>query len=720
MNRSFKWKIPLIVVIAGFAFWKAYPLQEKINLGLDLQGGIHVVLKVDTSGLDEKAKKDAPERALEIISNRVNQFGVSEPVIHRQGVDEIVVQLPGVTDRERALELIGRTALLEFNLVSDDPQKLKDALDGKVVTGYELKELNKEKLLVAKKAALTGEYLVDASVEYSQQTFGQPYVSLEFDSKGAGAFDKITGDNVGRRLAIVLDGNVHSAPRINERISGGRAQISGSFSQEEANDLAIVLRAGALPAPIIIEEERTVGPSLGRDSIRKGVRSVLIGGIAVVAFMAAYYLFAGLVANFTLLLNLIIIMGALAYFKATLTLPGIAGIVLTIGMAVDANVLIFERIREELRLGKHLLSAITSGYKKAFLTILDSNLTTLITAIILFQFGTGPVKGFAMTLSIGILASMFTALVVTRVILELAASRFNMKSLPMLQLIKDPKIDFIGKRKIAYFLSLLLIIFGITSFFIKGQKNFGIDFTGGTIEQLRFEEPVDLAKMRSALFEIGLGDAPLQQFGNNKEVIVRTYAEKPDMITDKLKEVFGNDSFEVLRIEKVGPLVGSALRHKAFLALIYSMIGICAYVSFRFHFKYAIAAILALLHDVLICVGAVSITGREFSLPVIAALLTIVGYSINDTIVVFDRIREDLKLMRKDDFKTVLNASINQTLSRTVITSLTTLLVVIALFLFGGNVINDFAFVLLVGIIVGTYSSIFVASPILMDWRDKR
>ncbi len=738
MTKNLKWKAILVVIVVGFALWIGYPPLDvhdkdgkllekgKVNLGLDLQGGMHLVLRVDTSSLTPEEAKDAPDRALEIIRNRIDQFGVLEPSIQRQGADRIVVQLPGVTERERAVNLIKSTAHLEFRIVSDDPELMKRALDGEDVEGYELKEMKtrdrqSEELLVEKAAALKGDTLVDATTEFSQSTFNQPYVSIIFNNKGAKTFADITARNVGRRLAIVLDGTVYSAPVIREQIPSGRAQITGNFSVQESNDLAIVLRAGALPAPVEVIEERTVGPTLGKDSIQKGIKAILIGGLLVLIFMAAYYLLAGLIADFALMLNLILITGALAYFHATLTLPGIAGLVLTIGMSVDANVLIFERIREESKVGKSLRAAIQSGFQRAFLTILDANVTTLITALILFQFGTGPVRGFATVLSIGIISSMFTAIVVTRLILDyLSAGNLKINSLKMFQFVKNMKVNFIGMRKIAYIVSVILITVGLFTFVKRQEANYGIDFTGGVLQQYRFTGAVPVQDVRNTLKELGIGGVPIQQFADKREILIRTQDDNSEDVMTKFRESFKGNEFEIMRIEKVGPSIGKDLRGKAFKAVIFAMIGICLYVSFRFEFRFAVAAIVALLHDVAISLGAIALTGRELSIPVVAALLTIVGYSINDTIVVFDRIREDRKLMRKASYAEIINASINQTFSRTLLTSLTTLIVVIALYVLGGAVINDFAFVMLVGIITGTYSSIFIASPILIDWPSKR
>jgi preprotein translocase subunit SecD len=521
--------IALIVCLAGVFFlaptlfsdipqdWKKYFFADKIHLGLDLQGGTHLVLEVNADkavesalertandlketlmdnkvhfrhierinnntisleltnsserGIFEKIIKDqypdlepagsetsegrelislrikdkraseikkmAVEQSLETIRNRVDQFGITEPEIIPQGDDRIIVQLPGIKDTARAKALIGKTAMLEFKLV-DEESPLEDALKGNIPEGdilsYEDREntetgqRTKIPLLLKSRTVLTGEYLESAKVQISDR-FGEPHVSIKFNAQGAKIFDMITAENVKKRLAIILDGTVYSAPVIQERISGGQAQITGTFTMEEAHDLAIVLRAGALPAPVNILEERTVGPSLGQDSIDQGLWASIIGGILVTIFMIIYYKASGLIADLALMLNMLLLLGTMAAFKATLTLPGIAGIALTIGMAVDANVLIFERTREELRTGKTPRAAVEAGYEKAFLTILDSNITTLVAALFLFQFGTGPVKGFAVTLTIGIIASMFTAIFVTRIFFDYFVWNRKIKSL---------------------------------------------------------------------------------------------------------------------------------------------------------------------------------------------------------------------------------------------------------------------------------------------------
>ncbi len=520
--KNFSWKLILVFAVIVAALIYVLPTfkpelwpHKQINLGLDLQGGMHLILEVDTfkavedqveriseeirdqlrkeqlrkvtldridgnrisakienpEALEqfnailkkdfdflqrklrteadvstiilempvkeaEEIEKLAVDQALETIRNRIDQFGVAEPDIRRQGENRILIQLPGIKDTDRAKDLIGRTALLEFKLV-DDTDDVNAALKGDVPAGKEILyqvqqdpesgKTSKVPLLLKKRTLLTGAYLTNARVDFDQ--FNVPFVSISFDKKGARIFERITGENVNKRLAIVLDNTVASAPVIQEKIAGGQARITGNFTLEEAKDLAIVLRAGALPAPVKILEERTVGPSLGADSIREGLISMLVGGILVVLFMIVYYKGAGVIADFALILNIFLIAGGLAGFQATLTLPGIAGIILTIGMAVDANVIIFERIREELALGRTPRAAIDAGFDRATLTILDANVTTLIAAVVLFQFGTGPVKGFAVTLSLGVIASLFTSLVLSRLIFDYILKGRKVKTL---------------------------------------------------------------------------------------------------------------------------------------------------------------------------------------------------------------------------------------------------------------------------------------------------
>ncbi|MFC1497835.1 protein translocase subunit SecD [Verrucomicrobiota bacterium] len=607
---------------------------------------------------------------------------------------------------------------------------------------------------------LTGEYLKDAAVDF--RGLGQPVVTLSFNSEGASKFAKITKaycpggtKNTGsdlRQLAIVLDGTLYSAPTIRTEIIGGNAEISGNFTRDQANFLCNILKAGSLPAPVKIVEKRFVAPSLGADSIKSGMHAIIYGGICVILFMLVYYLACGIVANLALLLNMILLplgmivaAGFLGIFASNttgsvtklpvLTLPGIAGILLTIGMAVDANVLIFERLREELRTGKRFWSAITAAYDRAFVTIVDANLTTLLTGIILFIFGSGPIRGFAVTLCAGILVSMFTALVVTKLFFGVMESSMKIKTLKMLTIIKDTAIDFVGKRKIAAFLSVVLIVASCGTMITRGIKSpgeiFGIDFTGGSSVSFTFDNKEPVESVRNMLNNTGIKEVYPQyqkeMDGSDEFLMVRIgpdliNGEKPvEIAKSALLTGFPEAGFKISQEDEVGPQVGAELKKKAIWAIVWALVGIIVYISIRFEFGFAIGAIAALMHDVLITAGIYSLCGRQLSLPVVAALLTIVGYSVNDTIVVFDRIREDLKVARNKSFKEICNLSLNQTLRRTLLTSLTTLITVVMLLVFGGGAINDFALALFIGVIAGTYSSIFVATPVVLLWhRDKK
>jgi SecD/SecF fusion protein len=407
-------------------------------------------------------------------------------------------------------------------------------------------------------------------------------------------------------------------------------------------------------------------------------------------------------------------------FKGTLTLPGIAGLILTIGMSVDANVLIYERMREEMRLGKSLRASIAAGFHRAFSAIFDSNLTTIVAAALIFKFGTGPIRGFAVTLTIGLIANLFTAVWCSRVIFDLLCDQFDLAKLRFMSLFPETKIDFIGKRRICYVISAVVIIAGLAIFVSRGDKNYGVDFSGGTLQQLMFEKPVKVDEIRNALKGIGLGNASLQQYGDPREIIIRTQENASNRTSALFREKFADNPFQVLKIETVGPAVGKNLRQNAALSLILGIVGILIYVMFRFNLKYGIAGVVALFHDVFIAVGALALTHRQFDLTIVAALLTIAGYSINDTIVIFDRIRENLRLVKKGSFEEIVNLSVNQTLGRTVLTTGVTMLVVVALLFFGGEVLNDFAFCLFVGFISGVYSTVYIASPLIISWHKKR
>lgn len=722
MDKYYKWKVLFILGVIAFSLWRLWPPQEKIRLGLDLQGGMQILLRVELDKVPAEVRKDATERAVEIIRNRIDEFGVREPVITKQAKDLVVIQLPGITDRERAKEIVAKTAHLEFKLVSEDPELLKKAQEGTAPPeGYELKTISErgrfETLLLQKEPVLTGDRLVNASVGFDQ--YGQPIVHLQFDGEGAKTFDRVTFQNIGRRLAIVLDGRIHSAPVIRDRIPNGQAQISGNFSSQDASDLALVLRAGALPAPVAIEEERTVGPTLGRDSIQRGVRAGLLGALFVFVFMAGYYLLPGLIADLALGIYIFVTLGILAAFRASLTLPGIAGFILSVGMAVDANILIFERIREEIQTGKSARAAISAGFHKAFSAIIDSNVTTVLTSVLLFIFGTGPVKGFAVTLTAGVMASMFSAITVTRAIFDFLAWKNPNLNLKMVQVFKKPNFQFLKNRFWAYGFSLVVLAVGVGTLVLRGRQNYGVEFTGGTLAQLHFKKSLSAESFRGALAREGLGKAMIQRYGEESEnqFTVKTSEKDTKKLEGVARKLAGEGGFEVTRVDSIGPAVSRDLTRKALGAVFWSSVGILVYLGWRFEWKFALAAVIALVHDTLFSFGAYALTGREINLPTIAAVLTIMGYSINDTIITFDRVRDNLKIFRKMPFKELVTLSINQTLSRTCFTTLTTLFGAMALVLFGGPAINDFAFILFVGFSVGVYSTVFVASALLVDWK---
>jgi SecD/SecF fusion protein len=477
-----------------------------------------------------------------------------------------------------------------------------------------------------------------------------------------------------------------------------------------------------LQTPVSIEEERSVSPTLGADSIRSSVLAGLVGLALTLLGVLFYYKFAGLIANLALIVNIILLMGALTMFNFVLTLPGIAGIILTIGLAVDASVLIYERLREELALGKSLKIAVQAAYEKAFSSIIDANVTTLITAAILFWKASGPVKGFAISLTLGILASMFTALIVGRNCFGWFVDTGVVKRVSMLHLISSKHINFLGKGFLATMCSLALIIAGATAFVVRGDKNFGVDFKGGDLLSLSTSKAVSVGQVRDALKPIHLADSPIQQSqeAGKTFVTIRSPINTSENINRQIKQTMPDAGFKVEREERVGALVGGELAKSSLVALGIGIFGILIYVTFRFELSFAIGAIVALLHDVLITVGVFSLLGRELTLTMVGAVLTIAGYSINDTIVVYDRIREGLASGRRGTIEQIMNESINQTLSRTILTSGVTLIPICCLFFFGGAVLHDFALAIIIGVVVGTYSSIFIASPIVLWWTKAR
>jgi SecD/SecF fusion protein len=600
--------------------------------------------------------------------------------------------------------------------------------------------------LMDREERMTGEGLTAAYARPDDQRPGYWLVIFEFAGAAAAQFGTLTEQNIDREMAIVVDGNVMSAPTIQNRIST-TGNITGNFTSEEAQDLAIVLNSGSLPVEVREEYAAIVGASIGEEAVNKGVYASIIGMILVVIVVIAWYRLAGVVAVLSLAFNALTILAAFAYFDVTLTLPGIAGLVLTIGMAVDSNVLIYERIREEQRLGKSIANCVQGGFENAASAILDSNITTLIAAAVLLQFGTGAVQGFAIALAIGIVTTVFAALIFSRAVMEFIAERQVVSRFSMTELISlEPKIDFMGKRRIAITASIIVTIAGVAVFAMRGDDNFGVDFRTGTNARIRVEspQPITDGTVREALVAAGFAAPTVQEFemsdgGAPNSFLIRVGESEQlegDPVSTRLQKallplssdpasVELDQQVELLSVETVGPAVGAQLRLDAINAVLYALLFIIAYLAFRFEWKYALGAVVATGHDVLVVVGVMSVLGQQITIPVIAALLTIIGYSLNDTIVVFDRVREDLAhhRVRSLSFIESLNISINRTLSRTLLTSVTTMIVVVVMYFFGGEELKPFSLALILGIIVGTYSSIYVASPVVaawQSWRDRR
>ena len=807
-----KEKIRLGLDLSGGTSFTVATDEERLRA--NVKAGNPELTDVEVQNQINTILKDADARAIEVIRNRIDGLGVNEPVIQGGKNHRIVVQLPGANaeQRDAAEKSIQSAAFLEFKLV----HKQNDQLVDKVLTSGRLPEgfvssddgrgykraanynelvkdpdyarrlslfevpdpryafmLEREQgadgqvsyrpVYVLRKAELTGDALSSASVEIEPMT-GRVHVSLVFNAKGAADFARLTkaysprgsrnkDSDEGRRLAIVLDDTLYSAPVLKTEIPNGRAVIEGNFKWSEAAVLRNILNAGSLPAPMKILEKRSVESTLGADAIRSGLNAAVLATVLVALFMLIYYSYCGLIANVALVLDLLLLPAGLivasnilsifvkdaAIAKRSLdlpvlTMPGIAGIVLTLGMAVDANVLIFERIREEFALGKSARAAVAAGYDRAFLAIFDSNITTLLTAIILFIFGAGPIRGFAITLTAGIIISMFTTLVVTRLVFNATVPENRTQPYRMMQFMKNANFDFLRWGKPAGLASLAVIVVTLALFFGRGLKNpasvMAVDFTGGASMTYGYAQKADIGEIRKVVADVVKNDATIQYQstldGTGNLLLIKTSVMKvgeenvSKMIQAALTQAFPESKFTLAGEEDVGSEVGKDLKRAATKAILFSLIGILVYVSLRFEFGFALGGVIALAHDAFITLGLYSLFGRQVSLTIVAALLTIVGYSINDTIVIFDRIREDLRKDPKTDYRTLCNRAINQTLSRTVLTSLTTLIAVLVLFIFGGGAINDFALAMLIGVIAGTYSTIFIAAPIMLAWYKGR
>ncbi|MEQ8291132.1 MAG: protein translocase subunit SecD [Roseovarius sp.] len=679
----------------------------------------------------EAAQADAMAQSIEVVRKRVDEAGVAEPSIQRLGTDRILVQMPGVSDPSALRALLGSTAQLTFHRLAPDPGDGAplgaDALRLSMADGS-------GSVVVEAQPALDGKRLADASAAFNPET-GAPVVHFRFDTQGAVVFGELTQALVGKPFAIVLDGEVLSAPVIREPILGGSGEISGDFSVEETTTLSALLRAGALPVPLEVIEERTVGADLGTDAIADGLWTGLAGFGLVATVLILIYGGWGVVATGALLLNVVLTIAALTVLGATLTLPGIAGLILGMGLAVDANVLVNERIREETARGKRAASAVQAGFDRAYRAILDSNLTTLIATALLFWLGSGPVQGFAVTMGLGILISLFTAVTVVRSAMDIylrirKPKTFDIKApLGFLRSKTTPAFRFMRLRFAGLGLSALLSIASLVLFVAPGL-NYGVDFRGGTLVEAHFSTAPDMASIRTSVEALDLGDVSLQQSDGDRSLLIRV-EEQPggeaaqtraaDMVRAAVTAEAPDASFE--RVEIVGPRVSAELAVAGILAVGAASVAMLIYIWARFDWPFAVGAIATLVLDITKTVGFFALTGLDFGLTAIAALLTLIGYSVNDKVVVYDRMRENIDLYPTMPLRELIDLSINQTLARSLYTSVTALVAMLPMAIWGGTAVQSFAIPMVFGIVIAAGSSVFIAAPILLflgDWRSRK
>jgi len=706
--------------------------KGSIQLGLDLKGGIAFTLEVDEKALaqqDPDARRAKLAKAIDIIDARVNGLGVAEPLIRAVGDNRIEVQLPGVNSRDNpeVVSSLKKPARLDFRLIHEGTSAMAEP-PAQVPPGYEVMAADEEDkhtgrayqlfYLVKMIPEMSGENVSQAMATTDQ--FGGYQVHLSFNDEGARQFGAVTTANVGRQLGIVLDGKLYSAPNINEPITGGSAQISGRFSAREAQELANVLN-NPLDLPLQIKEQYEVGPSLASDAVASGVRATIIGTVAVCAFMCVFYSAGGLVAVFSLAVNIVIILGVMASIGATMTLPGLAGIVLTIGMAVDANILIFERMREELNLGKNLVNSNQGGFEKALTTILDAHLVQLIICGIMIWLGTGPIKGFGFTLLIGVIATLFSVLITGHMVMEMIVEG-GLKKLPMLRLLGDLKgVDWVKYGKPSAIGSVLLVVVSIAYVIYQGDRIYGIDFAGGDQITATYTKKVDASQLRQVAAQAGVTEVGItytSELGSGREQLkLDTAYGKSDALFDAVVKAFPDAGFVKTGTSQIGATIGSEIKWNAVIAIGVSMLVILVYIAFRFEFGFGIGAMASSLHDILMNIGIFVLFGHQFSAPMVAAILCVAGYSINETVVVFDRIREELKLNPTGHLRDVINTAISKVFARTIMTATTTFLAALALYIFGGGQLHDIAFTFLVGIVTSTFSAIFIAAQVFYWWH---
>lgn len=713
----------LLLLLVGFGWYATVfgvgslaPLTDKIQLGLDIKGGVYVVMEAQTEKEGEELT-ELMNQTQQVISRRVDQMGIANADVRVEGGNRIRVELPGVENAQEAIDQIGRTAQLQFLMP-----------DGGFV--------------------LDGSMVQNATVTQSGSETGGYAVSLELKSEGADAFEQATEkalsgtvtatikDSYGQTvpsdsIVIMLDNDVISSPSVNEVISGGKCEITGNFSQDEASELAALIRGGALPAPLEEVSSSVQSAKIGLDAFDQSVKAGIIGIAIIFVIMIAGYMIMGFAADIALAMYILIIFIIMALVGNVITLPGIAGLILSVGMAVDANVVIFTRIKEEIISGKSTRVAVQTGFKRAMSTVIDSQVTTLIAAVILYQIGTSSVKGFAWTLMIGIIVSLLTAVVITHLYLGIFANTrrfskkkyFGIKEDGTAMFAIKRQFSFIKHRKIYYTVSVVILVIGLAFGLVRGL-NYGIDFTGGTMVQIDMGKEVAMEEVEAVLNDRGIEAEVVYAGENNEQIMIRTVDaiendERSALIAD-LQQEFGFDDSDILAQELFGPTVGKELRNNAIKAVLLAAVGMLIYIRLRFkEWNFGASAILGVLHDVLIVLTFYAVFNVTVNNPFIAGILTVVGYSINDTIVIFDRIRENNQLMRKDE-EEIIDISINQTLSRSIMTTFTTLIVMVPMFIMTSASMREFILPLMVGVAAGCLSSIFICSPLYYQFSQHK